>query len=626
MSSPRPIKRYSIRCNRAEPRCDRCTASGADCIYVPRKTPVRRDKDALSKILARLDRLERHCQLNPDQHEDGIQRQGVRDEDEDEDMSGTGSPPSSDMRALAESRSPLLEPSVTPVPTYSPSTAAATARELWDLIKDPATRPRLISDALCHLRSVEATFFGSQACIDAIEAVVDGTGVLHTSAAQPEVAQDGTSTPTISKEVARECVHAYFSLYQFPGFRVPLDKAFLLSIPDLLENPHVQLDFPSRLIYYNVILSGLMLGKSTSTSTPGTEGEDSDDDAIAHHITRICIDLAERWLDETQANAVATAPSQADMLAACSVVSISLEAGNIELCWEMMRHTCSIAKALGYFHIDAGPQFPATESEKIEKNRKRFEFWHLLRTDCMFRLLLGKPAVIRKGEWAVNFPDSPGIIASEKGGGGDEDTHMFEIHFLASMRQTLVMLRYLDYTEGPDGIDEDTVDALIAETETSMALWRPDEMLESKVNRIDSLLSVDMLLGSYKMLIILDQARQNRDQNRDHDGYPGLSPYTVDIARRSLQALQAAMRSAGNKYARWGVSLVFLHQLIPLLILCINTVNCQGHDGNDAPTHAEDLALLAWTKAFVAQTSVKRPELRPVTHMMETMISACQIT
>jgi hypothetical protein len=83
-----------------------------------------------------------------------------------------------------------------------------------------------------------------------------------------------------------------------------------------------------------------------------------------------------------------------------------------------------------------------------------------------------------------------------------------------------------------------------------------DELLGSKANRIDSLLSLDMLLGSYKMLLILDQARQNRNRSRDHDRYSGLSPYTVDIARRSLQALQAAMHAAGYEYARWGVRCV----------------------------------------------------------------------
>jgi hypothetical protein len=63
---------------------------------------------------------------------------------------------------------------------------------------------------------------------------------------------------------------------------------------------------------------------------------------------------------------------------------------------------------------------------------------------------------------------------------------MIEIHFLASMRQTLVMLRYLDYMDGPDGIDEETIDALIAETETSMVLWRPVRADKQTLERPDS--------------------------------------------------------------------------------------------------------------------------------------------
>lgn len=122
-------------------------------------------------------------------------------------MSGTFSSLSSDMRAPVEPRSPFLGPSFTPIPSYSLSTVPTSAQILWNRIKDPATRPRLISDALCHLRGVEEAFFGNQALIDAIEALIDGPGVLHTSASQPEVVQAGTSTPTIPKEVARECIH-----------------------------------------------------------------------------------------------------------------------------------------------------------------------------------------------------------------------------------------------------------------------------------------------------------------------------------------------------------------------------------------------------------------------------------
>ncbi|KAL6234002.1 hypothetical protein BDW75DRAFT_241476 [Aspergillus navahoensis] len=389
------------------------------------------DKNVVSKMLARLDRLESHCQLNPAQEEE-IQGAAVQDESEGEDLSGSVSSLSSSMSALGESRSPLLGHRFTPTFTYSSNTA--TAREIWGRIKNPATRPRLISDSLCHLRGVEAAFFENQACLDATEAVIDGTAALCPSAPKPEVVQASTSTPILSSEFARECIH----------------------------------------------------------------------------------DLAERWLDKTQATATAAAPGQADLLAACFVISISPEAGNIELCWKMLRHACSIAKTLRYFHLDAAPHSSATEAEVVEKNRKRFKFWRLLRTDCSFRLSFGNPLLSAKASGLLTFRTVLGLSPVKRS------------------VKTLVMLQYLDYSDGPGKTDEETLDALIAETETTMALWRPDDLLETKTNYI-SLLSVDMLLGSYKMLILLDQARQNQNRRRltDQDRYSRLSPYTVKVARRS---------------------------------------------------------------------------------------------
>lgn len=71
----------------------------------------------------------------------------------------------------------------------------------------------------------------------------------------------------------------------------------------------------------------------------------------------------------------------------------------------------------------------------------RFEFWHLLRMDCVFRLHFGKPALIEAGSWAVNFPD-PSID-----GVTHTSTRYIQIHFLASMRLTLVLLKFLDLLE-----------------------------------------------------------------------------------------------------------------------------------------------------------------------------------
>lgn len=160
-------------------------------------------------------------------------------------------------------------------------------------------------------------------------------------------------------------------------------------------------------------------------------------------------------------------------------VSMALEGCNSELAWKMLGHALTIAKALGYFYVDGYPdeangqpsllQGRMTDETEVDKNRKRFEFWHLLRTDCLFRLCFGKPTLIPPGSWKVNFPD-PTIDGTDK-----ESSRFVQIHFLASMRLTIVVMKYLDWVDsGPDPnpVSHDaTVDSFLAEVESIMRDW-----------------------------------------------------------------------------------------------------------------------------------------------------------
>lgn len=158
---------------------------------------------------------------------------------------------------------------------------------------------------------------------------------------------------------------------------------------------------------------------------------------------------------------------------------MAMEGCNSELAWKMLGHALRIAKALGYFNVDSSPDWineqssPArevttNETEK-EKNRKRFEFWHLLRTDCLFRLSFGKPTLIPPGSWKVNFPD-PTIDGAD-----DESSRFIQIHFLASMRLTLVVMKYLDWVDmgsDPDPISYDAIiDTFLEEVQLIMRDW-----------------------------------------------------------------------------------------------------------------------------------------------------------
>lgn len=144
---------------------------------------------------------------------------------------------------------------------------------------------------------------------------------------------------------------------------------------------------------------------------------------------------------------------------------MALEGCDSELAWKMLGHALRIAKALGYFNVDSNPDWiteqsltprgvTANETEK-DKNRKRFEFWHLLRTDCLFRLSFGKPTLIEPGSWKVNFPD-PTIDGVD-----DESSRFVQIHFLASMRLTLVVMKYLDWVDIGSDSDPISCDAII---------------------------------------------------------------------------------------------------------------------------------------------------------------------
>lgn len=145
----------------------------------------------------------------------------------------------------------------------------------------------------------------------------------------------------------------------------------------------------------------------------------------------------------------------------------------------MFSIACKIAKALGYFTMDQNTsdgQYGQMEDELADKeifadkNRRRYEFWYLVQVDCIFRLYFGRPASIPHGSWAVKFPD-PTI-----NGVDDASTHFLQIHFLASMRYNLVLLKYFDLastedTAHPAEYDE-ALDSMSAEVQSIMSNWK----------------------------------------------------------------------------------------------------------------------------------------------------------
>lgn len=121
-------------------------------------------------------------------------------------------------------------------------------------------------------------------------------------------------------------------------------------------------------------------------------------------------------------------------------------------------------------HDDDQMEVSDNNERFANKNRQRYEFWYLLQVDCIFRLYFGRPATIPEGSWVVKFPD-PTI-----NGVDDISTHFLQIHFLATMRFNLVLLKYFDLTKGehtshPAEYDE-ALDNLSIEVKSIMSNWK----------------------------------------------------------------------------------------------------------------------------------------------------------
>ncbi|XHG06214.1 hypothetical protein AWENTII_009417 [Aspergillus wentii] len=428
MSSRRPVtdiscsrcKSKKIRCNKAHPRCDKCQSIDARCIYLPRKARDKKprgvhDKDILSDILSRLDRLERQsAHESRTDEEDGFSSRSL---------------------SFVQSNNNRQSSPPTQLPGRSTSSHS------------------LHSDLLYQLRYAGRNLVENEVFSKAMR---NAMMEIETSTNWQE--RDlPINPPPLSKEMAKRWAGMFFDSSQCEGFRCPLEKDFVLSIPDLLEIRHVKLDSTCLIIYYNSVLQGMMI----DTEPVPNRG------VLVQHLYRKCTDLVDRWRSEAQNTYV-------DFYAAFLMMPMSLEGCNIEEAWNVYGDVCRIAKALGYFTIDEvsseGHDDSAEDKSGISDNRKRLEFWYLLQTDCLFRFYFGRPGIISRESWVVNFPNA--TIEDVD----DPSTRFIQIHFLASMRLTLVLLKYLDLVDNSENVQhagyDETLDRLAEEVVSITSTWK----------------------------------------------------------------------------------------------------------------------------------------------------------
>ncbi|KAJ5243533.1 uncharacterized protein N7469_001860 [Penicillium citrinum] len=468
-------------------------------------------------------------------------------------------------------------------------------------IESIQNRCKLSFNVFSHLEMIESRYFQNEGCVKAVLAALEQIEYL------PEAAFNNLPVaPTIPKEQANRLIRNYYESCRFKGFTIPVEESFLISIPDLKNNPHVQLDYTSQIIYHAVLVQGILLDPECQ---PGIE--------ISTELAELLCVAGWKRFKITQPISSRRFLWQTHLTN--FQISVALEGCDCDLSWEMLGLACRIARTLGYFSVDTDQgedrslspsvQNTIADDTETDKNQKRFVFWHLFRTDCFFRLAFRKPNLITKGCWKVNFPDLT------INGIDDESFHLIQIHFLVSMRIALLSMKFLDWIDFQSTLDPASHDAVvegyIEELHSILSNWHLEELLGRSRTRFDTYFCTDMLFSSYKLLIALNQSKKcNQDKHT-------LPPETVKISRKLLRLSQSLLGTSLPAF--WGISLVLVHHFVPFFILCLAITGDINHDEIE-----DDLILVTWLSKYVENASKERIDFKSVSFVMSIMTVACQ--
>lgn len=166
-----------------------------------------------------------------------------------------------------------------------------------------------------------------------------------------------------------------------------VDMDFMVALGEIIGSPHVQIDPAARVIYYNLLFHGYMLGEQKTR-------------AGARKLYLQCLIAVTPW----QNSAKGTVMDLAATSVLCWTTIVSFD---YSLSYKFHKLSCRIAKQLGIHHMDVLPAKDAQGDTMPRK--KRLAFWQLVLVDLFFRLCYDKPSEI-SAEASTRFVKPPGVV------------------------------------------------------------------------------------------------------------------------------------------------------------------------------------------------------------------------
>nr|XP_036577229.1 fungal specific transcription factor [Colletotrichum truncatum]KAF6784141.1 fungal specific transcription factor [Colletotrichum truncatum] len=558
------------------PSCDRCKSHGIECVYpqrVKRKiTRTLTDRlsttdDALSTILERLQRVEKHCTTLPN----ATQPLGTRDV-----------PPVPAPDSIGHQHASVSQSTPSNVPSPCPSSAAGgAATSPWTSIATPSATPEIDTAAI-------------------LKDAVDQVQRLRLQSISTAAITENVKIPS---DLSKQWIENYFTHMHTEMFVSLINLKLIKLIPDLLELPHVHLDPAILVVYFGVLYHGCALGATFEGSADGIQ--------YVRMLYLCCLRSLPLW--QREATGTTT-----DFIAAVFMCRAAAECFDEELSWRMYTYACEYAQKLNLHNLDANPTTSTALVDQSTLDNDRKGFWEMIQMDFFYRLLFNKPPYITSNlnSWKVNLPwlsmnATPDMNAVPT------------MTFIIGSRFTFIVSRFFQALENTNSSDDDIrrkTEELCREVFELFEEWRIDEWYRKTMNtgsKSEAWMATDVVLMGYTYIIFmlrkLSILRSNSPQPVMSDSDVPDSPLAVDASRRLLSAVQFVLIK--NPFPEAICVLFGMYRLYVAYACLMSSVI----HSSDIRAHIEDVELLERLGEAMAISSRSERDFVPLIRAIQSL-------
>ncbi|XPS74883.1 hypothetical protein M3J09_006996 [Ascochyta lentis] len=464
-------KRKKIKCDKGDPICHQCVTAKSECQYVERRQRPRlaQQRVAVTSLSRRLELLEKQISSTGNRLEPALERSSSVS------ISSTASTPD------------LMGPGTANINAESSPSAVfqapENAQDSWIY--------RMANDTKRCFQSQTTPISSPIAQIDTVmSALNDALEDLGKLKLRADLTESRVSL-SIAPEEALQCIEAFIEMMNtlvVPDiFATALDVDLLKTLPSIIGSPYVNVDPGVHVMYFAALHYGLHQIRG-----PGH--------ILAQAAYLKALEHVPAWLDSQT-------ETEMDGYTAAMTSWVAINNLDYQLSWKFHCKSCHYLKSRGIDNLDTTLARTMEEEEKRESTR--YLYWHVLSTDCLFRLFYGKPSVLR---WTPKSVKPPSVMTTR-------NLHLTATQVMLACVWTSYTARvietitYIDSTEHQGSGVSQRVDECCCRLEALVVEWRMEAILADPASSFPlRCLIADHVMNIYAFIIGLKRLANRLDK------------------------------------------------------------------------------------------------------------------